>query len=220
MVRVEQIRSPVDMESRDAEFFRRDADFFRSIPWAAALLDQPDVQLRPQDSRRRKPSNEDSLMGATFNTASTVSAGITFFKTPAPDAVQVEEVSTLMSIGTGLDGWPQIMHGGIVATIIDESMGILAWTNHEFHRQYPGRNEGPNRNMNVIGGGGFTAELKITYKAPVRTPGALLVTSKFVRRDGRKDWLASEVRQFDEKTQKLALCATGEALFLARRAQL
>ncbi|QIW99470.1 hypothetical protein AMS68_004988 [Peltaster fructicola] len=204
----------LERQSEDA------AKEFFSIPWTAAYLDKPNICWYVSSSRYRKSSNEDALFGQTFNSVETIGSCITVYEQPLPDAVQINEVHTLMSIGTALDGWPRILHGGIVATVIDEAMGILLGTQMDFHRKNPGRNDGPNCNMSVKGGGSFTATLNIAYKNPVRTPKPLVVTTRYVKRQGRKDWIYAEIRQFDDTAGKEIVCATGEALFIAQKAKL
>lgn len=196
------------------------AQEFLAIPWTAEYLKRPNICWYVSSSRYRKSSNEDALFGLTFNTKETIGSCITFYEQPQPDAVQINEVHTLMSIGTALDGWPRILHGGVVATVIDEAMGILLGTQTEFHRKNPGRNEGPNMNMSIVGGGSFTATLNISYKNPVRTPKPLVITTRYTKREGRKDWIYAEVRQFDDAAGKELICATAEALFIARKAKI
>ena len=64
----------------------------------------------------------------------------------------------------------------------------------------------------------YTAELKIKYLKPVLTPGALIVTAKYVKIDGRKEWIHAEIKQRDgageDHEGDEILCATGEGLFI------
>jgi thioesterase superfamily protein 4 len=40
-----------------------------------------------------------------------------------------EEVRMIVELGDGLNGFPKVAHGGFVATMLDEVMGVLITTN-------------------------------------------------------------------------------------------
>lgn len=118
-----------------------------------------------------------------------------------------------------MNGHSGIIHGGITATLMDESMGMLQSVNLERERQ----------GGNVVEGGlgSFTAYLNVQYKRPVSTPGAIAVVVKRVRKEGRKEWLSAELKQWSgsdnsrgdgDEEGELVVCATGEALFVTPRA--
>ena len=54
----------------------------------------------------------------------------------------------MVFLGPGLEGWPTMVHGGALGIVIDENLGRLAI------RHFPERT-------------GVTANLNITYRAPV-----------------------------------------------------
>lgn len=121
-----------------------------------------------------------------------------------------------------MNGHSGIIHGGITATLMDESMGMLQTVNLERERQSGnvGEEEGG-------GLGSFTAYLNVQYKRPVSTPGAIAVVVKRVRKEGRKEWLSAELKQWSgsdrsrgdgDEEGELVVCATGEALFVTPRA--
>ena len=121
-----------------------------------------------------------------------------------------------------MNGHPQIMHGGIVATILDEAMGMLQSVNHERDHMLKVGAGMAQGELPPHGLGTFTVELKVTYLRPVRTPGSLVVTARDVRRVGRKDWISAEVKQHESHGEddygEEVLCATGEALFVEPKA--
>ena len=113
---------------------------------------------------------------------------------------------------------------GIIASILDEAMGILQAINHErdhLAKVGKGMAEGelPPQNYNS-----FTAELKVRYLKPVHTPGALVATARYQKIDGRKEWIYSEIKQregLDEDYDgEEIVCATGEALFIEPKPKL
>ncbi|KAK1089003.1 hypothetical protein LTR48_001020 [Friedmanniomyces endolithicus] len=168
---------------------------FLRIPWAAALLNRPNVICRVPGSRQPKQSLEDSLFAEILKTSRTINSCIAFYAKPSDSDGNITEVSTLITIGDGMNGHPNILHGGIVASIIDEAMGILQSFNHERdHMTKVGKGlaqgESPPQAF-----GSFTATLNIKYLKPVHTPDSLLVTARYTRREGRKEWIHAEVKQ-------------------------
>ncbi|KAJ5600598.1 hypothetical protein N7450_001665 [Penicillium hetheringtonii] len=58
------------------------------------------------------------------------------------------KVVSVVAFGTGIEGWPTMVHGGALGTVIDENLGRVAI------RRFPART-------------GVTANLNINYRAPV-----------------------------------------------------
>lgn len=85
----------------------------------------------------------------------------------------------------GISGHPSTAHGGVLATLIDETMS-LAVTLHG------GLNPG---DLHRPRGHIFTAQLDVRYKRPVAVPGVVVVRAKVVRRVGRKSWVRAQVVQ-------------------------
>lgn len=191
---------------------------FLRIPWAASLLRKPNIICRVPNSRIPKSSTEDSLVAETFKTPHTLRSCLVFYTRPPPEQKNVTEVHVLFTIGGGMNGHPHLLHGGIIATLIDEAMGMLSGANNEWqHYQNVavGKADGELPPPSTVG---FTAELKIKYLRPVRTPGSLMVTARQVKREGRKEWVYAEIKQWegaeDDYDGEAFVCATGEALFI------
>ncbi|EME43701.1 hypothetical protein DOTSEDRAFT_131813 [Dothistroma septosporum NZE10] len=191
------------------------------IPWIRRMVSKPGTIYRVPGSRSFKSSTEDSLLAETLKTPRTIRSAISFYSRPTHETDEIEQVTTVMTIGDGMNGHPEIIHGGIVATIIDESMGILQSVNLEraHMRQVKlGQAEGE---LPPPGGAAFTAELKVRYLRPVRTPGAIAVVARRERKEGRKEWLVAEVRQQvghgEDDDGEVVVCATGESLFIEPR---
>ena len=54
-----------------------------------------------------------------------------------------------------------------------------------------------------------TAEMKVRYLRPVRTPGTVVVVAECVKREGRRIWLEGEVRDVEG-----VVLARGEAVWV------
>lgn len=195
---------------------------FQRIPWTSRILSQPDTVTKVPASRRPKASTEDSLFAEILKTSRTLRSCIVTYRKPPRDEDPIEEVTALYKVGNGMNGHPEIIHGGITATLIDESMGMLQSFNHEREhlRQVKlGKAEGE---IPPQGLGSFTAYLNVQYKAPVRTPGAIAVVAKRVKKEGRKEWLVAELKQChgagEDEDGEMVVCATGESLFVTPKA--
>ncbi|OJD11201.1 hypothetical protein ACJ73_09591 [Blastomyces percursus] len=102
------------------------------------------------------------------------------------------KATTIVHFGIGVSGWPLIVHGGAIATVLDESLGRVAI------RSFPART-------------GVTANLNIDYIRPVKAMDFYTVTAEYdpEKSTERKAIVKGEIRDF-----KGRLCATGNALFV------
>ncbi|KAK5708923.1 hypothetical protein LTR17_020251 [Elasticomyces elasticus] len=169
-------------------------------------------------SRQPKRSTEDSLFAEILATPATVRLCLSFYTKPADTDPSIDEVSTLFIVGDGMNGHAGILHGGIVASVIDEAMGIMMWLNLEREREMlearasKGLADGENPNRV----GSFTATLDTKFLKPILTPGSFLVTARYLKKEGRKTWVGAEIKQHQKEGE--TVCATGEAPFIEPRA--
>lgn len=103
-----------------------------------------------------------------------------------PDAT----VRADLRLGIEYQGPPGCVHGGIVALIFDEMLGLA---------------NAASRSV------GMTADLRISYKAPTPLYGPLRFEARQDRVEGRKIWSSATLHTGD------TLCATAEALFIEPR---
>lgn len=144
-------------------------EYFISIPWCSKLLQNPDFILIPNPSSIGKSNTEDSLFTDTLNTNNTVSASISFYKTPVSN-LHTDEVRRLISLGDGMNGKAHTLHGGITATLMDDSMGILLLSS----KLSPAT-------RTIV-----TARLNISYKQFIETPQIIMVVARLREITGRK----------------------------------
>ena len=121
------------------------------------------------------------MFAETLNTDDTIKACLSFYKQPPLGARHVDEVCMLLSLGYGVNGYPHLCHGGVVATIVDEVMGNLLTVNK-------------NMDNAAIGGTSVTAYLNITYLKPVATPQTVLLTANFREIKERKYYIDASVK--------------------------
>jgi uncharacterized protein (TIGR00369 family) len=95
-------------------------------------------------------------------------------------------------IAANFEGPPNLVHGGIIATLLDEAMS---------------------KAVRVRGLTAMTRQMEIDYLRPVPSATQIRLEGKLVRSEGRKHWTAAQI--FDEKSK---LLATAKGLFIEVRA--
>lgn len=168
---------------------------FQSAPWLNNLISSPKYKVIPTFSRHLKSSGEDYFFSRTINTECTIphmislqlrdfvtvepganasAPTITDHRTPTVAPEHPEAITMLAIAGPGLNGHPETLHGGVTCAILDETMGLLIMLHDN----------------NVHGNGPrdsfYTANLNVTYRAPVPAPSDIMVKSWLVKRQGRK----------------------------------
>ena len=122
----------------------------RSHPWANSLISSTDYTPIETDSRRLKPTTgEDGYFAQTLGTKSTIPHCLTLQRRniepapteapawlpatkaeaaatakPTPGANPADVIMIFDLSSPGLSGHPSTVHGGIVATLIDEAMSL------------------------------------------------------------------------------------------------
>lgn len=178
-------------------------DHFTQNAWTTPYIYNPLYKAIPTFSRVLKtPTGEDYFFSKTINTPITiphlVSLQLNEIKTPEDLAkgssynqttisnTLLEPVPKnpdcifLLALGhPGLDGHPATMHGGVLCAILDEMMGLCVMLHHTHVEE-------PRASI-------YTVTLDTTYRAPVPTPGDVLVKTWLTRRQGRKWWCRGQV---------------------------
>jgi acyl-coenzyme A thioesterase PaaI-like protein len=149
---------------------------FQSIPWCAAYLE--DSSFKPfYQSRFVTPGDGHTLTGRTWNTDDTIVDLLSTYRAPTTDPngeVRRGEVRRFYSFGKGLNAHPGLLHGGVIATLLDSTLGSAVTMAN------------PGETL-------FTAQLNVTYKHPVSTPATVLVKSWVERKEGRKTWVKGRI---------------------------
>ena len=98
-----------------------------------------------------------------------------------------DEAVCQVTLGAAFEGAPGRAHGGVVAALIDETMGLV---------------------MSISGTPAFTGRLTVTYRAPVPLGEQLEVRAHQASRTGRKISITAELRS------GATLLAEAEGLFI------
>ena len=128
----DRINTPVAAMIRRPEVTTIEVDIIKlsSIPWATALIN--DERWTPTSSSNRfpKPTGEDSFFAETLDTRRTIRAMLTLRPTKEEHGDLVyKELLVIVDLGDGLNGYPQVLHGGFAATLLDETCGSLIQLN-------------------------------------------------------------------------------------------
>lgn len=105
----------------------------------------------------------------------------------------------MIYLGCGIEGWPRVVHGGALGTVIDENLGRAAI------RHFPART-------------GVTANLDINYRAPVFSGNFYTLHSAVdqTRSTDRKAFATCEVRDLGGR-----VCVEASGIFVVpKRLQL
>lgn len=105
---------------------------------------------------------------------------------------------SLAFLGEDLCGHPGIIHGGLSATLLDESMGRC------------GLAALPNRM-------GFTAQLTVNYRKPVKAGSYVVIKAEVVKTEGRKVWVTGRIEGLEDGEMEGEVLAEAEALFVQPR---
>ncbi|KAJ6139404.1 hypothetical protein N7471_005890 [Penicillium samsonianum] len=190
----------------------------RTNSWANNLISSADYTPIQTDSRRLKPTTgEDGYFAQTLNTSTTIPHCLTLQRcnlTPVPaeaptwlpatkqDAASATkptpglnpaDIIMIFDLSSpGLSGHPSTVHGGIVATLIDEAMSLAVAAHTNAPTALSTAEDNPRGKI-------FTAQLDVRYKKRVATPALLVIKARVVGRVGKKFWVRAQALQEDEE---------------------
>lgn len=149
-----------------------------SAPWCQALLTSPDLIDITTPARRtkhfRNSVTANPLISTTFRSESTIRAWKSLRTANIEDPTSVSPTFLLLlSLGSGLGGWTDTLHGGVFGVIIDQSNSICVQA----------MASPPN----------MTAEMNLRYRKRVPLPSVVLCRSVMTKREGKKSWVRCTV---------------------------
>ncbi|KAJ2996254.1 hypothetical protein NUW58_g1027 [Xylaria curta] len=165
-----------------------DEAHFAAIPWCTRHLQGNRVIARTPSNRTLKSTNEDALFADTLNSEKGISRMLQVHEEPLSPSEPVNEVKVFLTLGRGLDGYPNVCHGGLVATILDEVVGMLTVINR-------GRRNMPSGTL-------LTAYLNTRFIKPVPTAATILARAWYTKVEGRKSFMQGTIE--DENGDILA----------------
>ncbi|MCJ1271559.1 hypothetical protein MMC22_011461 [Lobaria immixta] len=191
---IAMMSAPTDNET--LALYRPDDDFASKIdssivnhPLAQSLRANPAYKesrpyLRIPEIQRKHSLTAGTLMGPG--------------RVPVPPLAFVEEGKKLVSIAylsTDLCGHVGMVHGGMLATMLDEGMARCCFAAL------------PNKI-------GFTASLTVNYRAPSPAGSFVVLKAEVVKAEGRKAWVKGRIELLGDGIEPGKLLADGESLFI------
>ncbi|KAL1838655.1 hypothetical protein VTJ49DRAFT_2434 [Mycothermus thermophilus] len=169
-------------------------EYINSHPLVASLRADPNyVESRPH-MRIPTPWRKHNLTGGTLlGPGKMTILPYGWARNDGKSYVQITHV------GTDLCGHVGIIHGGFLATMLDEGLARCCF---------------PVLPFNI----GMTAKLEIDYKAPAMADQFLVLRARTVKVEGRKAWVEGHIETLPaEEGQEPAILATASALFISPR---
>ncbi|KAJ5587611.1 thioesterase family protein [Penicillium hispanicum] len=165
-------------------------DHLRTHPEAVKLRENPDFKearphLKIPESLRARSLTAGTLAGPN--------------KIVVPPYVFGERdgksMVSLMFLGSDICGHPGIVHGGLLATLLDEGLARCC---------FPAL---PNKV-------GVTANLNIDYRAPAMADSYVALRAETVKVEGRKAWVEGRIETLPEDGKEPVVLVEAKALFI------
>lgn len=106
-----------------------------------------------------------------------------------------KEMIAITYLGQEVCGHPGIVHGGLLATILDEGLGRCCFP--------------------VLPNGiGVTASLSIDYRKPVTADNYIVLRAATVKHEGRKAWVEGRIETLPEGDEEPVVLVEAKGLFI------
>ena len=187
---------------------------FRNVPLATATLNDKDFKPVSISRQLTHGGSGHSLMAGTWNTPETIAHLSSFFRSPSRPTtnppnftmsdVNGAEIRRFYTIGNGLNAHAGLLHGGVMACLLDSTMSNAAGLTL--------------RAVITPSDTVFTVQLNVKYEKPMRTPGTMMFRAwvNKVESGGRKVWVVAEVSSGDKGE---VINARAEGLWLKTKVQ-
>ena len=195
-------------------------EHFKTIPWCAELISAP--ELKEFTPTCRQPHSDapvasrDQLFRKTLNHDEAIPNCIGFYQDPTKlsaavttphdsPTLYIKSATLLFDLKDGVKGYNGSAHGGLISSMIDEAMGSLISINYltQAALESKGRHLPPGT-LDLNSTRVFTAGMNVRFQKPVPVPGAVAITARLARIEGRK--IAFDVRVTGEGSVEFARC--------------
>ncbi|KAL4916222.1 HotDog domain-containing protein [Aspergillus aurantiobrunneus] len=186
---------PTDEETLAAftpsdDLSRKVEEHIHNHPLAVSLREDPDyVESRPYLKIPGKIRSRSLTAGTLSNSGGIVVPPVLF------NNKQTNTMTSIFYLGPNVSGHPGIVHGGFLATLLDEGMGRCA---------FPVL---PNKV-------GVTANLNIDYRRPAMANSYFVLRAQVVKSEGRKAWVEARIETLPEEGQEPEVLVEAKSLFV------
>ncbi|KAL4774996.1 HotDog domain-containing protein [Aspergillus nidulans var. acristatus] len=176
--------TPSDELSQEVE------DHIKNHPLFVSLREDPSyVESRPYMKIPEKIRDRSLTAGTLSNSGGIVVPPTAFYNNDTNTLV------TFFYLGSRVSGHPGIVHGGFLATLLDEGMGRCA---------FPVL---PNKV-------GVTANLNVDYRRPAMANSYFVMHAQVVKSEGRKAWVEARIETLPEEGQEPVVLVEAKSLFI------
>ncbi|RDW76461.1 PaaI family thioesterase [Aspergillus mulundensis] len=159
-------------------------------PLFVSLREDPAyVQSRPYMKIPEKIRDRSLTAGTLSNSGGIVVPPTAFYNNDTNTLV------TFFYLGSRVSGHPGIVHGGFLATLLDEGMGRCAF---------------PVLPSKV----GVTANLNVDYRRPAMANSYFVMRAQVTKSEGRKAWVEARIETLPEEGQEPDVLVEAKSLFI------
>ncbi|RJE25243.1 Thioesterase superfamily [Aspergillus sclerotialis] len=177
---------------------QEDVDFFSKLPFARPYIDNfSSYTPVPFVTRYDKGDLSDTFFSRAINSNETIPRALSFMRKPDSQQHSVTDNGqkdlsqsaekpffvTFCQIESGVNGYINTAHGGVIASLLDETLGLCA----EAYRVFSSEERGTL----------VTAKLEVSYRAPVPTPSVIVIKTWVKRQEDRKWFLEAQLLDKD-----------------------
>ncbi|KAF7596063.1 hypothetical protein BBP40_003325 [Aspergillus hancockii] len=183
----------------DLEIPPPDIDYFSSLPFASPYLNNPLFEPVPFVTRYPTGGTSNTFFSKVINTIDTIPRVLAMVRVPdskrtrtvyQDNAADARRSTTLdhpdfvvfVQLGPDLCGFQDTVHGGVLAALLDEALGLCAEAS-----------ELASNSQTRL----YTAGLEISFRSPVPAPSVAMVKTWIRTRQGRKWFLEAQLLDQD-----------------------
>ncbi|KAH8905096.1 Thioesterase/thiol ester dehydrase-isomerase [Coniochaeta sp. PMI_546] len=176
---------PEDPESQEIE------SLINSLPLAQSLRQNPDfTESRPHMKLPPAWRAHNLTAGTLLGPGRVTVPPLAFAEAGGKSYVQI------FHVGSDLCGHVGIVHGGFLATVLDEGLARCCFAA-------------------LPHGIGLTAKLEINYKAPAYAEQVLVLRATTTKVEGRKAWVEGHIETLAKEGEEPTVLATASALYIS-----
>ncbi|OAL56029.1 hypothetical protein IQ07DRAFT_660378 [Pyrenochaeta sp. DS3sAY3a] len=196
---VDNLRAVIHQAIQDSHQVIAKDPIFHNTEWCAKMIGDPTWIAIESQSHDTTVPQQNTFLAKTLQTDSTIHGCLTLIKSPLEPAEPlldgksrpiadtthgvagdkmdtgdaIKEVVMLLSLGSAVNGFANMAHGGFVSTLLDEVIGVLNTTNIRF-QEYVQKRKQPSP---------VTAYLNVTFQRPLPTPSIIQARAWYKGKD-------------------------------------
>lgn len=195
---------------------QEDVEFFAKMPFVRPYLDKSGAyQPVPFVTRYDKGDLSDKFFNKAINSNDTIPRVLAFMRkeyslqspptgsegSDQPQGLEEPHFVTFCQLESGVSGYVNTTHGGVLAALLDETLGLCAETYRVFVSD---------EQEHLL-----TARLDVSYHSPVPTPSVIVIKTWVKKKEDRKWFLEAHILDHEG-----SLKVTAKSLYIRLRSPL